>query len=113
MKCIEENTEQLDLLQKTLQVEEKQKKRLMDLSVQNQKEIEISQRKQLYDGYLNSTTTTSMLDQEEAERKLLVDEMVRTSTPSNAPTVRVLTNLQGNIAILVVKFELKIYISLY
>ena len=97
MKTIEENTERLDLLQRTLLLEERQNKRLIELSTQKEKEIENDQRKQMYEGYTNSTTTISKLDQEEAQRKLLVDEMVKTSTPSNAPTVKVLTNLQGNL----------------
>lgn len=95
MKCIEENTERLNLLQKTLELEEKQKKRLLEISLQKRKENEDCQRKQMCDDYSNTTTT--MLNEEEAIRKSLVDEMVKTCTPANAPTVKVLTNLQGNL----------------
>lgn len=97
MKCIEENTERLDLMQRTYELEEKQRQRLLDISLQKKKELEQAQRSNMYDGYSNSTTTDSMLDQEEANRKTLVDEMVKNSTPSNAPIVKVLTNLQGNL----------------
>ena len=93
MKCIEENTERMDLLEKTLQVEEKQKKRLLDLTLQREKDQEKANLSKLHEG--NMSASTSMLDQEDAQRKHLVDEMVSNTTPSNAPVVRVLTNLQG------------------
>ena len=57
--------------------------------------MEEAQKNQMYNGFSNSTTTISMFDQEEAIRKSLVDDMIKYSTPSNAPTVKVLTNLQG------------------
>ena len=95
MKCIEENSERLDLLQKTFQVEEKQKKRLLDISRQKKTEMEEAQRNQMYGGFSQSTTTMSMLDQEEAIRKSLVDDMIKNSNGSNTTTVKVLTNLQG------------------
>lgn len=95
MKCIEENTERLDFLQRCLEVEEKQRKRLLEISNNKKKEMEEVKQNQIYDN--NSTSTTEMLDQEDAIRKTLVEEMVKTSTPSNAPIVKVLTNLQGNL----------------
>ena len=111
MQSIEENTERLDLLQRTFQVEQKQIKRLMDLSSQKNKEIEKSKTNEMYEGYSNNTSTTSMLEQEETQRKLLVEEMISSSTPTNAPTVKVLTNLQGNFHIYVLILDLIININ--
>ena len=99
MASIEENTERLDLLQRTLSVEEKQKKRLQDLTTLEKKENEQAQRLKMYEGF---TSTNSTLDQEEAHRKELVDDMIKHSTPSNTPTVKVLTNLQGNLKNLII-----------
>ena len=93
MKLIEENTEQLDLLERTLIVEEKQKKRLQALALQKQQENEDFQRRQLFEGH--TTTPTTVLEQEEAQRKELLDTMVRESTHSNGTVVKVLTNLHG------------------
>lgn len=95
MKCIEENTERLDFLQKSLEVEEKQKKRLLDISLEKKKEMEEAQTKQIYHGFSNSTMT--MFDQEEAIRKSLVEDMIKTAP--HTPTVKVLTNLQGNLPV--------------
>lgn len=94
MTYIEENTERLDLMVKTLALEEKQKKRLLEASMQQQKEKEESNRFQLYEGNTNSTTT-SMLQQEEAHRKELIDVMQQNVTPATAPIVRVVANVQG------------------
>lgn len=93
MQSIEENTERLDLLHKTLELEIKQKKRLMEISSMKQREIADASRTELYEG-LNSTTN-SMLCQEEAHRKELVDVMVQNSNSSNGPVVKVLNNVQG------------------
>lgn len=93
MKCIEENTERLILLEKTLVVEEKQKKRFEDLAFQKKKEIEEANRRQLYDGTIN--TPDALLNQEEAIRKELMEDMVRNATPSDGPTIKVLNNVQG------------------
>lgn len=92
--CIEENTEQLDLLQKTLEVEQRQKNRLLQISLQKERENENEKRKNLLDG--TSTTTNSLLDQEDTTRKELVQAMVENSNQCNGPVVKVLTNLQGN-----------------
>ena len=89
---IEENTEKLDLLEKTLLIEEKQKKRLQGIMSQNEKEKEEAARIQLFEG--NNATTMSMLDQEESQRKELMDGLIRNSTP-NAPVVKVLNSIQG------------------
>lgn len=96
MVCIEENTERLDLLQKTLEVEERQRKRLEDIKIKMENDFEETQRRSLYEGYTTCTTAASIMDQEDADRRQLMEEMVRHSTPSNAPTVKVLTNVQGN-----------------
>ena len=63
------------------------------MSHTNEKEREEANMALLYQGM--STTTTSLLDQEDAQRKELMDALVRDSTPSNAPVVKVLTNVQG------------------
>lgn len=93
-KCIEENTERLDLLTKTLLVEERQKKRLQELSMKEQKESEEANRRQLFEG-TNPNTPPSILDQEEANRKELMTEMIRHSSPSDGPAIKVLNNIQG------------------
>ena len=98
MKLIEENSEKLDLLEKTLIVEERQKQRLAEVSVQNEKEQEIAKSAQLYDENSNSASTAS-LEQEDRQRKEIVHSMVVNSTPSNAPMVKCMTNIQGNIII--------------
>ena len=94
MKSIEENTEKLDLLERTLQVEQKQKKRLEAIAIQKQQQMEEANRRQLLEGH--STSSAAVLDQEDAQRKELVDAMIRESTPSNASVVKVLTNVHGN-----------------
>lgn len=95
MKSIEENTERMDLLEKTLEVEEKQKKRLLDLTLQKEKELEKAHQNKLFEG--NYSTNASVLDEEENQRKQLIDAMVsnNSNTSSNGPVVRVLTNIQG------------------
>ena len=93
MKSIEENTEKLDLLERTLQVEMKQKKRMEALNVQKNKEVEERNRQQLFEG--QTSTPSTILDQEDANRKVLLDAMIRDSTPSNGPVVKVLTNVHG------------------
>ena len=95
MKSIEENTEQLDLLERTLMVEEKQKQRLKALALQKERDIEECNRRQLYEGH--STTSAAKMDQEDTYRKELLDDMVKDATPSNAPIVKVLTNVHGNV----------------
>ena len=102
MKCIEENTERLILLEKTLVVEEKQKKRFEDLAFQKKKEIEEANRRQLYDGTIN--TPDALLNQEEAIRKELMEDMVRNATPSDGPTIKVLNNVQGTFFSMKIRF---------
>ena len=94
MQCIAENTERLDLLQKTLTVEQRQRKRLSDLSLEKQKEDEEAQRLSLYEA---NSSPPSVLDQEDGIRKQLVEEMVKSSTPAIAPVVKCLSNVQGTI----------------
>ena len=93
MECIAENSERIDLFEKTVALEQRQKKRMMDLSIQKQKELDQANSLALYEGTFNSST--SVLEQEEAVRKELVEAMVHSSTPSNGPVVKVLTNVQG------------------
>ena len=80
-------------MEKAREVEVKQRQRLQNISMQRQSLIEQTNRLRLFEE--NNTTAASILDQEDAQRKQLVDVMVRESTPSNAPVVRVLTNIQG------------------
>ena len=94
MKCIEENSERLDLLQKTLSLEEKQKKRMLDLTIQKEMEIESANQLKLYDGA--TATSNSILDQEDTIRKQLAESMNQSSTTALTPVVRVLNNVQGN-----------------
>ena len=74
-------------------MEQKQKKRLNDIALQKEREIGESAKRQLYEG--NTTTPDSLLHHEEAIRKQLMDEMIQHSTPSDGPTIKVLTNVQG------------------
>ena len=92
MQSIEENTEQLDLLERTLLVEQKQKKRLEVIALQKQQQMEESNRRKMFEGKV--TTTPTALDEEEAQRKDLVDTMIKDCT-SNSPVVKVLTNVHG------------------
>ena len=94
MKCIEEHNERLDLLQKTLLVEERQKKRLLDLNIEKHNEIEEANQRKLYEGNTN-LTTTSMMDQEDSHSQQLLDEMAKASSTINDPAVKVMTYVQG------------------
>lgn len=100
MKSIEENTERLDLLQKTLEIEQRQQKRLMDLARQKQREKEEAERRKLFDATNTAAPTAATLDQDEVQSRQLIDEVAKTSPP-NAPVVRVLTNINGNFMILI------------
>ena len=82
-----------------------------DLSRQKQKELAEAHTLALYEGTLNSTN--SVLEQEEAVRKDLVDAMVNSSTPSNGPVVKVLTNVQGNLSIFSSITEVHYYSLIY
>ena len=93
MKNMEECTEKMDLLEKTDAVEEKKKKRLLELALTKQKDQESAKQLNLYDG---GSVNNSLLNQEESQRKLVVEYMIRNSTPSNQPIVKCLTNVQGN-----------------
>lgn len=108
MQFIEENTERIELLEKNVALEQRQRQRKLDISIQKQKDLEEARSLALYEGTFNSST--SVLEQEEAVRKELVDAMVSTtsSSPSNGPVVKVLTNVQGKMA-----FITKIYINKY
>lgn len=92
MKSMEENYERLDLLQKTLSLEEKQKKRLLETTIQKERELEKEQHLKLYDG---TTTNSSILDQEDSIRKELGQSMNQSSTTALTPVVRVLNNVHG------------------
>lgn len=92
MECIGENSERIELLEKTVVLENRQKKRMLDISIQKQKELEDSKSLALYEGTFSSSN--SILEQEEAVRKELLDVMV-TNPGSNGPVVKVLTNVQG------------------
>lgn len=50
MKCIEENTERMGFLKKTLELEQRQKQRLIDISIQKEKDFEEAKRIKLFDG---------------------------------------------------------------
>ena len=95
MKSIEENTEKLDLLERTVIVEQKQKQRLEALALEQQQQIENAKKRQLFEGH--ATTSTPILDQEDAHRKELVDTMVRECSSSQGPIVKVLTNVNGKL----------------
>lgn len=104
MLGIEECSEKLNFLEKTLAIEERQNKRRLELSQEKEKEQDESSSQQLC-GIHPSTQT--VLDQEEALRKKLVDSMVQNTSSSNTPVVKVLTNLQGK------KYTISAKISFY
>ena len=89
MESITENIERLDLLQRSLMLEEKQKKRLLDLAIQKKKEIEEADRKTLIE---RNVINTSFLEKEEEKTNQLVRDMVQ---KSDGPAVKVLTHIQG------------------
>lgn len=93
MKLIEENSEKLELLQKAVSLEMKQKNRLTADAVQKQKETEKNKLTELYAG--NSPSTSNALDFEDNQRRELVQSMVENSTQSNAPIVKCVSNMQG------------------
>lgn len=62
-KCIEENTERMDLLQKNLQLEQRQKQRLLEISFQKKKDLEAAKVMQLGDGIITT------IDKEESQTK--------------------------------------------
>ena len=94
MKSIEENTEKLDLLERTVLVEEKQKNRLKAIALEKEREIAQSKKRQLLEGH--APTSAAMLDEEDNNRRELLDAMNRDSNPSNGPVVKVLSNVHGN-----------------
>ena len=64
------------------------------MSIQKEKDKERDKAMQLLDGNSGITTST-ILDQEDNQRKELVANMVETSTPATAPIVKCVTNIQG------------------
>lgn len=92
-KLIEESSEKLDLLEKTLLVDERQRQRLLTMTMEKEREREKARTLQLYDGTLYTPST--LFEQEECHRKELVEEMMKSSTPSNMPIVRCINNVQG------------------
>ena len=63
----------------------------MDLYMQNERESQEQKKRDLFEG----NTTANTINQDEVQRKVLLDDMVRNSTSSNAPVVKVLTNVHG------------------
>ena len=64
------------------------------MAEQMKKEKEEATKRQLYEGSTASMSSSITLDQEDAQRKGLMDALIRDATP-NAPVVKVLTNIQG------------------
>lgn len=107
MTSIEENTERLDLLQKTAVLEEKQRKRIIEINAEKDKDLE---QQKMINLLQQNRTSNSVLEQEEGHRNMLVEAMTRNSNSSNAPTVRVLTNVQGIILLLFfISFQAKMH----
>ena len=63
------------------------------MNIEREKQVQDEKIQKLYDG--NGNSNSSVLDQEEALRKQLVDTMIQSATPATTPVVRVLTNVQG------------------
>ena len=109
MKTIEECNEKLDLLEKALAVEEKQRKRRSDLALQSQREQDESSRQQLQE---MNPTTQSLFEHEEMQRKNLMNSLIHNSSSSDGPVVKVLSNIQGQyIAIKMTSVQPLIYQS--
>lgn len=96
MLGIEENTEKLDLLEKTKALELRQKKRVYDMDALVAKEKEAEKERDLLDGKITAASA-SILDQEDAHRNMLVHNMnVQANANDNLkPVVKVLNNVQG------------------
>lgn len=92
MSSIEENTEKLELLKKTFLVEERQKKRIYEMNLLRQKEVEEEKIHKLLE---HKATSNSMFQQEDKHRKILVETMVKNANPTNRPIVKVLQNVEG------------------
>lgn len=89
MTSYEENTEMADLLEKTLEVENRRKKRMAEETLGKKKEEEKQKEIDLLD---RSQSSNLMLQQEDSHTKLLVDEMIQKSAPGVAPIVKFLSN---------------------
>lgn len=94
MSFIEENTELVELLKKTLEVEKKQEKRLSDLSEIKRMEELKQQEISLLDK--TKTSPNCVLEQEEAHRNLLVEDMLQKSNSVVGPIVKVVAHTQGS-----------------
>ena len=80
------------MLQKTLAVEQRQKQRLIELTMKKERELEEAKKKKMCEV---TTISTALMDQEEAQRKDLMNDLVQNSAPGNGPVIKVLTNVQG------------------
>lgn len=90
MSCITDNSERINLLEKTRDIECRQKKRMADLNDFTDKEKD-KENKLLE----VKRSSTYILDQEEENRKMLVVDMNVNATDSVKPIVKVLNNVQG------------------
>lgn len=98
MTLIEENTEMIDLWQKTLEVENRQKKRMVDMSSLKEKEKEMEKEAELLQG---NSSSHYALEQEESQRKTLVDDMIHKSNSNIGSVVKVLAHTQSNFHIII------------
>lgn len=92
MRNIEESTEILGLLNQTKEVEDRQKKRYSEIMALKEKEKETQHEIALMD--VNKTCSQA-LDHEEAQRKILVQDMMQKSNPAVAPIVKIMAHNQG------------------
>lgn len=94
-KMVEENWERIDGLEKALAVEQKQQQRLSQLSIERDRDREKARTMELLEGSNSSFTSPASLELEEVHRKELVESMLKNVTPSNAPIVKNISNIQG------------------
>lgn len=80
----------MELLQKTLEVEQRQKQRASEISLMRKKEEE--KQKELDLMTENDPASNFALDQEENQRRALLDNMSQNSTPAVASIVKVLNH---------------------
>lgn len=92
MENIEDYTEKLDLMQRTKNIELRQKQRIASMQALAEKEKEKEREKNLIDGF-KTTTPSSVLDQEDEQRKKLVHDMNINPSENLRPAVKVLNNV--------------------
>lgn len=93
MGIIEDQSEKLNLLEKTEEIDARRKKKNAAMDELLKKEKEKAEIEKLKQGSM--LTSSSQLDQEDSHRRSLIHELQQNSNDSQKPIVKVLTNIQG------------------